>query len=132
MKLRKYYGHVEFVPAPGHELCGEAMKDRAICVRTDDVSDKGQNSVAEVLQGSYQGPNVCFENSDWRFLEGPFVSISLVNVPWVGEGTMPAPEAKVFNLQQYYVGNCFLVYIYIIATLWTLKLTVILHSFALI
>ncbi|KAL0911248.1 hypothetical protein M5K25_019373 [Dendrobium thyrsiflorum] len=94
MKLRKYHGHVEFVPAPGHELYGEPMKDRAICIGTDDVSEKGQNCVAEVLQGSYQGPSVCFEKSDWRFLEGPFVTISLVNVPWVGEDAMPAPEAK--------------------------------------
>ncbi|KAH0454923.1 hypothetical protein IEQ34_016847 [Dendrobium chrysotoxum] len=94
MKLRKYHGHVEFVPAPGHELYGEPIKDRAICMGTDDVSEKGQNCVAEVLQGSYRGPSVCFEKSDWRFLEGPFVTISLVNVPWVGEDAMPAPEAK--------------------------------------
>ncbi|XP_020591739.1 sphingosine kinase 1-like [Phalaenopsis equestris] len=94
MKLRKYHGHVEFVPAPGHELCGEPLKGRTICVGTDNVSENGQNSVAEVLQSCYGGPSVCFENSDWRFLDGPFLSISLVNVPWVGEDAMPAPEAK--------------------------------------
>ncbi|PKU80901.1 Sphingosine kinase 1 [Dendrobium catenatum] len=94
MKLRKYHGHIEFVPAPGYELYGEPMKDGAICMGTDDVSEKGQNCVAEVLQGSYQGPSVCFEKSDWRFLEGPFVTISLMNVPWMGEDAMPTPEAK--------------------------------------
>lgn len=93
MKLRKYHGHIEFVPAPGHEACGELMKDRGNLSGDVDISVKERNCGVEVLR-SYQGPAVSFENSDWRFLDGPFVAISVVNVPWVGEDAKTAPEAK--------------------------------------
>ncbi|XP_020571975.1 sphingosine kinase 1-like isoform X2 [Phalaenopsis equestris] len=90
MKLRKYHGRVEFVPAPGHEFYGEEVKDRG---SMNTSKAQGCNS-AEVLHGGYQGPTDCFDHSDWRFLEGPFISVSLFNVPWIGEDAKPAPEAK--------------------------------------
>ncbi|KAL0916989.1 hypothetical protein M5K25_014545 [Dendrobium thyrsiflorum] len=93
MNLRKYHGRVEFVPAPGHEFYGEKIKDRGSYVASMNSSNSRHNS-SEVLQGGYQGPTDCFDHSEWRFLEGPFISVSLFNVPWVEEDAKPAPEAK--------------------------------------
>lgn len=93
MKLRKYHGNIEFVPAPEHESLGEPKNEKEIIASNIEISKQGRDGDTEVLQG-YRGPNSCFEDSDWRFLEGPFISIMLVNVPWVGTDAMPAPKAK--------------------------------------
>lgn len=97
--MRKYHGNIEFVPAPEYESFGEPKNEREIISGNIEVHKQGRDEDAEVLQG-YRGPNCCFEDSDWRFLEGPFISIMLVNVPWVGKDAMPAPKAKVCNCQQ--------------------------------
>ncbi|KAG0477227.1 hypothetical protein HPP92_013631 [Vanilla planifolia] len=94
LKLRKYHGRVKFVPAPGHEAYGESTEETESCVGDLDSPKDELKSSIHVLQRSYQGPNTSFEDCDWRFLEGPFISISLVNVPWVGEDAMHAPQAK--------------------------------------
>ncbi|KAH0468736.1 hypothetical protein IEQ34_001968 [Dendrobium chrysotoxum] len=93
MKLRKYHGNIEYVPAPGHESFGKPKSEREAIAGNIEISKLGRDGDADVLHG-YQGPNCCFEDSVWRFLEGPFISIMLVNVPWVGKDAMPAPEAK--------------------------------------
>ncbi|RVW46293.1 Sphingosine kinase 1 [Vitis vinifera] len=42
-----------------------------------------------------KGPNIELEKLQWRTIDGPFVSIWLHNVPWGGEDTLAAPDAKV-------------------------------------
>ncbi|KAI0527275.1 hypothetical protein KFK09_002874 [Dendrobium nobile] len=93
MKLRKYHGNIEYVPAPGHESFGKPKNERAAIAGNIEISKQGRDGDVDVLHG-YRGPNCCFDDSVWRFLEGPFISIMLVNVPWVGKDAMPAPEAK--------------------------------------
>ncbi|KAG0496231.1 hypothetical protein HPP92_000922 [Vanilla planifolia] len=94
MNLRKYYGNVKFVPAPGYEFHGEPKKEGTCCLGSIDNSEQGGDAVTEDSQKSYQGPTASFKDSDWRSFDGPFISISLVNVPWVVEDVMQAPEAK--------------------------------------
>ncbi|KAK8953691.1 Sphingosine kinase 2 [Platanthera guangdongensis] len=93
MKLRKYHGNIEFVPAPGHEFYGEPKMEGETYVSDTEISEQGRVGGAEKLRG-YQGASACFEVSDWRIMEGPFISVMLVNVPWVTEDTFSAPEAK--------------------------------------
>lgn len=93
MKLRKYHGCIEFVPSPGHEFYGEPKKDGETCMKDLEIFAQRQVGCVEQFQG-YQGASTCFEVSDWRILEGPFISIMLLNVPWVEEDTLSAPEAK--------------------------------------
>ncbi|PKU84606.1 sphingosine kinase 2-like isoform X1 [Dendrobium catenatum] len=93
MKLRKYHGNIEYIPAPGHESFGKPKNEREAIAGNIEISKQGRDGDVDVLHG-YQGPNCCFDDSVWRFLEGPFISIMLVNVPWVGKDAMPAPEAK--------------------------------------
>ncbi|WOL07715.1 sphingosine kinase 2 [Canna indica] len=87
MNLRKYHGHVQFVPAPGYEVYGEPIKQTNSCCE-DDQGDK-----ANVSACGYQGPAVSIEGCQWRSLDGPFISVWLNNVPWAGEHVMPAPNA---------------------------------------
>ncbi|XP_012839265.1 PREDICTED: sphingosine kinase 1-like [Erythranthe guttata] len=42
----------------------------------------------------YQGPKVDIKSLNWHKINGPFVSIWLHNVPWGGEDTMAAPDAR--------------------------------------
>ncbi|XP_020596866.1 sphingosine kinase 1-like [Phalaenopsis equestris] len=93
MKLRKYHGNIEFVPAHEFEFHGEPKNGREIIASNVAISQQGRDGDAEVLHG-YQGPNFCFEDSDWRIMEGPFITIMLANLPWVVEDAMAAPEAK--------------------------------------
>ncbi|KAM0872386.1 hypothetical protein ACQ4PT_038775 [Festuca glaucescens] len=88
MNLRRYYGTIHFVPAPGYEAYGEPVKQ----VESSVVERLEQNGESQV--SSYQGPSAEFEGSDWRYIDGPFVAVCLNNVPWAAESVMAAPEAK--------------------------------------
>lgn len=87
------------MPAPGYESFGEPLQHNSDCKAAIRIS--GQGNDALVQQGGYQGPSICSDSLEWRFLDGPFVSVWLNNVPWCGEGIKPAPEAKVVPLGHY-------------------------------
>lgn len=81
--LRRYNGCIRFVPAPGHEVHGEPTEHVEV------YSNGGPKS-------GYSGPSdVDVQKSNWRKIDGPFVSVWLHNVPWGSEDTMAAPDAKV-------------------------------------
>uniref|UniRef100_A0ACD5VWF7 Uncharacterized protein n=1 Tax=Avena sativa TaxID=4498 RepID=A0ACD5VWF7_AVESA len=88
MNLRRYRGSIHFVPAPGYEAYGEAVKQ----VGSSIVEPLEQNGESRVC--SYQGPPADFQGSDWRSMDGPFVAVCINNVPWAAETVMAAPEAK--------------------------------------
>ncbi|XP_072952369.1 sphingosine kinase 1-like [Typha angustifolia] len=77
MNLRRYNGRIQFVPAPGYEGLGNSVEQ----VKTD-------RSHASL------GPLVEHEGSQWRYFEGPFISVSINNVPWINEDIKLAPEAQ--------------------------------------
>ncbi|KAL4562059.1 hypothetical protein LXL04_034249 [Taraxacum kok-saghyz] len=81
LRLRKYNGCISFVPGPGFEDVGEATTNTTL-----NQQHHGHG---------YQGPKeVELESSNWRKLNGPFISVWLHNVPWGAENTMAAPNAK--------------------------------------
>ncbi|KAJ6815728.1 sphingosine kinase 1-like isoform X1 [Iris pallida] len=89
VKLRRYHGHVQFVPAPGYEMYGDPIQHGG-----DFKEDRGiSKQKAQRSQGGYEGAS-CSESWEWRSLDGPFISVWLNNVPWAGVKFMPAPEAK--------------------------------------
>ncbi|XP_066307116.1 sphingosine kinase 2-like [Miscanthus floridulus] len=88
MNLRKYCGSIQFVPAPGYEAYGEPIKQ----VKNSIVESVEQNGKSH--RSCYPGPSVEFQASDWRFIDGPFISVWVNNVPWAAEDIMAAPEAK--------------------------------------
>ncbi|CDO99625.1 unnamed protein product [Coffea canephora] len=93
--LRKYNGCIKFVPAPGYEACGEVTSIE--CESTGEVipSEDGTDKLlVNGQQNGYQGADIDMKNLNWRKVDGPFVSIWLHNVPWGGEDTMAAPDAK--------------------------------------
>ncbi|XP_019162412.1 PREDICTED: sphingosine kinase 1 isoform X2 [Ipomoea nil] len=80
--LRRYNGCIRFVPAPGDEVHGEPTEPMEV------YSNGGPES-------GYSGPSdVDVQKSNWRKIDGPFVSVWLHNVPWGSEDTMAAPDAK--------------------------------------
>uniref|UniRef100_A0A0E0JPJ8 sphingosine kinase n=1 Tax=Oryza punctata TaxID=4537 RepID=A0A0E0JPJ8_ORYPU len=87
MNLRKYHGCIQFVPAPGYEAYGDAVKQVEDC--TVECQEQNGKSVC-----SYQGPSIEFQGSEWRSLDGPFVSVWINNVTWAAESIMAAPGAK--------------------------------------
>ncbi|KAL9669799.1 hypothetical protein QQ045_007348 [Rhodiola kirilowii] len=100
--LRKYNGHVSFVPAPGFEDFGEPIS-------FESVPGSELNDTSEVSPPrGYQGPGIDLGKLDWRTLRGPFVSIWLHNVPWGAEDTMAAPNAKFSDgyLDLMVIQNC--------------------------
>ncbi|XP_077243292.1 sphingosine kinase 1-like [Tasmannia lanceolata] len=94
LNLRKYHGHVSFVPAPGYETFGEPVKQNDGNNDNLYIQNQNEKDNVNVQQRGYQGPLASFEIREWRSIEGPFVSVWLHNVPWAGEGTMAAPDAK--------------------------------------
>lgn len=87
MNLRKYYGSIQYVPAPGYEAYGDVVK------QVENCTVECQEQIGKSLC-SYQGPSVEFQGSEWRSLDGPFVSIWINNVQWAAESIMAAPGAK--------------------------------------
>ncbi|KAJ0017834.1 hypothetical protein Pint_10726 [Pistacia integerrima] len=94
LRLRQYNGRVSFVPAPGFEDYGEPTRYNGKSINEKDVSNPSQEQPIKARQYGYQGPAVSLENLGWRTINGPFVSVWLHNVPWGGEDTMAAPDAK--------------------------------------
>ncbi|XP_072988577.1 sphingosine kinase 2-like isoform X2 [Typha latifolia] len=94
MNLRKYSGHVQFVPAPGYEEYGEAIKQVDSPNGKTAFSEEGRGNNIKAQSHAYQGPLIEFEGSAWRSLDGPFISVWINNVPWVSEDAKLAPEAK--------------------------------------
>ena len=80
--LRRYSGHIYYIPAPGYEGTGTPYN--------------GELETANLLKSNegYTGPSQT-GSSQWRDLEGPFILIWLNNVPWSGEDIKSAPNAKV-------------------------------------
>lgn len=109
--LRKYSGSISFVPAPGFEAFGEPCNQKGesisyTCSPSHKEPSKGH-------QQGYQGPDIGLESLSWRKISGPFVSVWLHNVPWGGEDTMAAPDAKVVFLSCNIICiRCFYYHIY--------------------
>lgn len=95
MKLRKYHGHVHFVPAPGYEAYGEPVKQVDNFKGHILPSKQDQGSATTVKSCGYQGPEISLEGLEWRSIVGPFVSLWVNNVPFSAENYIPAPKAKV-------------------------------------
>lgn len=92
--LRKYIGCVSFVPAPGFEAFGEPRSQEAEFIGKLDICNPSDVESSKSQQHGYQGPSVSLESLNWRKIDGPFISVWLHNVPWGGEDTMAAPDAK--------------------------------------
>ncbi|PSS24685.1 Sphingosine kinase [Actinidia chinensis var. chinensis] len=105
--LRKYNGRISFVPAPGFEAYGEPSSQEGHFVGKD-ISDPSRSEPLKVHPCGYRGPNVDLESLNWRKIDGPFVSIWLHNVPWGGEDTKAAPDAKFSDgyWDLILIGNC--------------------------
>ncbi|KAJ8761584.1 hypothetical protein K2173_004360 [Erythroxylum novogranatense] len=90
--MRKYDGHICFVPAAGFESYGEptSYTGQAAAV----TCDPSRLEQPVQIQQGYQGADIDLLNLDWRIINGPFVSIWLHNVPWGSETTLAAPDAK--------------------------------------
>lgn len=88
--LRQYNGRITFVPAPGSEDYGEPTSNGK-----HDECGRSHDEEPVKFRRHYQGPDADLDNMEWRTIEGPFVSVWLHNVPWGGEDTMAAPQAKV-------------------------------------
>lgn len=93
MQLRQYNGSISFVPAPGFEGYGEPTSYNNDSESTS--TDPSQEKYVKVQQLGYEGSDINSENMNWRTIKGPFVSVWLHNVPWGGEDTRAAPDAKV-------------------------------------
>lgn len=89
MRLRRYNGRISFVPAPGYETQGEPTNYRG-----DGAIKRDEEHILKFR--GYQGPAINLEELSWRSINGPFISIWLHNVPWGGESTLAAPDAKVW------------------------------------
>lgn len=89
--MRKYVGHIYYIPAPGYEGTGTTysgeLEGTPLLNSHEGDDDKSSSG------NSYPGPGLT--NSDqWRGMEGPFINIWLNNVPFVGETVNSAPHAK--------------------------------------
>ncbi|GAV58854.1 DAGK_cat domain-containing protein [Cephalotus follicularis] len=92
--LRHYSGHISFVPAPGFEDYGDQTSYNGEFASEQNIGSPSQEHSIKVQQYGYQGPDVKLDSLDWRTINGPFVCVWLHNVPWGGEQTMAAPDAK--------------------------------------
>jgi sphingosine kinase len=88
--LRRYNGKIQFVPAPGYEKYGERIQEL-------DRAEASANDAGSESYG-YQGASTEFEASEWRFIDGPFVTVWIHNVPWASEDVMAAPQAQVSSV----------------------------------
>ncbi|XP_064962131.1 sphingosine kinase 2-like isoform X2 [Musa acuminata AAA Group] len=94
INLRKYDGHVQFVPAPGYEAYGEPINQTNCCSSNTMLYKDDQGDEANVRPCGYQGPSISLDGCEWRSIDGPFISVWINNVPWASEDIMPAPNAK--------------------------------------
>ncbi|XP_042438190.1 sphingosine kinase 1-like [Zingiber officinale] len=93
LKLRKYHGHIQFVPAPGYETYGEPITQSFCSSGTEFCKDDQGDTVTGSSCG-YQGLAMGAYGCEWRCMNGPFIAVSINNVPWAAEDVMPAPNAK--------------------------------------
>ncbi|KAB5533947.1 hypothetical protein DKX38_017033 [Salix brachista] len=107
LSLRQYSGRISFVPAPGFEAYGEPTRYNGEFASTHSINP-GQEQPVKAEQYSYQGPDVDLTNLEWRTINGPFISVWLHNVPWGGDNTMAAPDAKFAdgNLDLILIKDC--------------------------
>ncbi|KAB1221898.1 Sphingosine kinase 1 [Morella rubra] len=94
LHLRKYNGRISFVPAPGFEGYGEPSSFHGKSSGKKNICSPTEEEPVKICHPGYQGPYFDLENSDWRTINGPFISTWLHNVPWGSEDTMAAPDAK--------------------------------------
>ena len=106
INLRKYNGHVQFVPAPGYEAYGEPINQTNCCSSNTMLYKDDQGDEANVRPCGYQGPSISLDGCEWRSIDGPFISVWINNVPWASEDIMPAPNAKVTFCCQYLFLSC--------------------------
>ncbi|KAJ6292469.1 hypothetical protein OIU78_024611 [Salix suchowensis] len=107
LSLRQYSGRISFVPAPGFEAYGEPTRYNGEFASKHSINP-GQEQPVKAEQYSYQGPDVDLTNLEWRTINGPFISVWLHNVPWGGDNTMAAPDAKFAdgNLDLILIKDC--------------------------
>uniref|UniRef100_A0A2P2JMX6 Diacylglycerol kinase family protein n=1 Tax=Rhizophora mucronata TaxID=61149 RepID=A0A2P2JMX6_RHIMU len=107
LHIRKYNGRISFVPATGFEAFGEPIDYNGLASGTEQIDDPNIEQASKIQNG-YQGPDINLADRDWRTITGPFVSIWLHNVPWGGETTMAAPDAKFSDgcLDLIFVKDC--------------------------
>ncbi|KAM1008674.1 hypothetical protein ACFX2A_005186 [Malus domestica] len=96
VRLRQYHGSISFVPAPGFETYGEPTSygNDSEPANQHIACAPNQEEPINIRQHGYEGPDINLDSMDWRTIRGPFVSIWLHNVPWGGEDTKAAPDAK--------------------------------------
>ncbi|KAJ6377092.1 hypothetical protein OIU76_026123 [Salix suchowensis] len=107
LSLRQYSGRISFVPARGFEAYGEPTRYNGEFASKHSINP-GQEQPVKAEQYSYQGPDVDLTNLEWRTINGPFISVWLHNVPWGGDNTMAAPDAKFAdgNLDLILIKDC--------------------------
>lgn len=91
INLRKYVGHIYYIPAPGHEGTGnhyDGEHEESNLINTAEV-DTDRTWRKSGYSGPLQTPS-----AEWRDMEGPFILVWLNNVPFAGEKVMAAPNAK--------------------------------------
>ena len=93
------------MPAPGFEAFGEPSTYKGESTSGLNTFNPSQEEPIKVQQHGYQGPNIELEKLQWRTIDGPFVSIWLHNVPWGGEDTLAAPDAKVGLLFWFFLNS---------------------------
>eukprot|EP01018_Ginkgo_biloba_P022428 Gb_00257 [translate_table: standard] len=91
IRLRRYYGSVSFVPAPGYEEYGEPEKETDSLVGNTAVNTTDESKWKTT---GYLGPLASSESHEWRSIRGNFILVWLHNVPWASEDAMPAPHAE--------------------------------------
>lgn len=92
--LRKYTGHIYYVPAPGYEGTGTPFHgelETTTLLKSSDSDDSDNKSL--LRKNGYSG-SLLTNSSQWRDMEGPFILIWLNNVPFTGEAMKSAPNAK--------------------------------------
>lgn len=92
--MRKYVGHIYYIPAPGYEGTGTPFTgDLEGTILSKSHEGDGDRSVHK---NGYSGPlHELTKYAQWREMEGPFINVWLNNVPFVGETVKSAPHAKV-------------------------------------
>ena len=102
LQLRKYSGTLAYIPAAGYEESGESINnDCAELLVTENIA----SSMSNINGGSgikenvgYRGPAPLPKDTMWRSIQGDFILVWLLNVPWAAEDVLAAPSAQVINL----------------------------------
>ncbi|KAH7299890.1 hypothetical protein KP509_24G035100 [Ceratopteris richardii] len=91
-RLRKYRGTLAYVPAPGYEGSLDHISREDSDLLSSSIPDmnieKGQQ------WGGYSGSMSVPEKSEWRIMNGNFILVWLMNVPWATQTVLAAPKAE--------------------------------------